>query len=391
MHIFISLFLESYTRSSQKLSHTNEKKHTRSVGRMNNTLIVMCTMIISCCKILAISETSLRVGFYDETCPDAESIVNGFVKDAARFDNQMPAILLRLHFHDCFVQVLSLIFFFKSTQLSWFHLVLINNAWFEFDQGCDGSILIDDDPISEKLAEGHQGVKGFDVIENAKSRLEFVCPGVVSCADIVAIAARDAVAFTFGPFYEVETGRRDGFVSNVSLADNMPDFRDSIQLLKQKFFDKGLNEKDLVVLSGAHTIGTTACFFLMDRLYNFVSGGGPDPSIDPDLLPELMETCPPNGDTDFRLPIDHNSRDTFDDLILDNIRSGFAVLQSDAKLMDDRVTKQILDSYFGSSNQSVQPSFETDFVNSMIKMGRIGVKTSSKTGEIRRVCNTFND
>lgn len=55
---------------------------------------------------------------------------------------------------------------------------------------------------------------------------------------------------TFGPFYEVETGRKDGFVSNVSLADNMPDFRDSIQLLKQKFFDKGLNEKDLVVLSG---------------------------------------------------------------------------------------------------------------------------------------------
>lgn len=80
---------------------------------MNNTLIVMCAMIISCCKILAISETSLRVGFYDETCPDAESIVNGFVKDAARFNNQIPAILLRLHFHDCFVQVLSLNLFFS--------------------------------------------------------------------------------------------------------------------------------------------------------------------------------------------------------------------------------------------------------------------------------------
>nr|GEZ14630.1 peroxidase 43-like [Tanacetum cinerariifolium] len=129
----------------------------------------------------------------------------------------------------------------------------------------------------------------------------------------------------------------------------------------------------------------------MDRLYNFVSGGGPDPSIDPHFLPELTETCPPNGDTDFRLPIDHNSGDTFDNQILDNIRSGFAVLQSDAKLMDDPVTRKILDSYFGFSNQSVQPSFEADFINSMIKMGRIGVKTSSERGDIRRVCNTFND
>lgn len=68
------------------------------------------------------------------------------------------------------------------------------NHSFDF-QGCDGSILIDNGPISEKLAVGHQGVKGFDVIENAKAQLEFVCPGVVSCADIVAIAARDAVAF----------------------------------------------------------------------------------------------------------------------------------------------------------------------------------------------------
>lgn len=128
----------------------------------------------------------------------------------------------------------------------------------------------------------------------------------------------------------------------------------------------------------------------MDRLYNFLPGGGPDPSIDPAFLPELMETCPPNGDTNFRLPIDHDSGETFDNQILQNIRSGFAVLESDAKLLDDPSTKPILDSYFGFSNQSAQPSFEADFVKSMVKMGRIGVKTGSKTGEIRRVCNSFN-
>lgn len=61
-------------------------------------------------------------------------------------------------------------------------------------QGCDGSILIDNGRISEKRARGHQGLKGFDVVEEAKARLEFECPGVVSCADIVATAARDAVS-----------------------------------------------------------------------------------------------------------------------------------------------------------------------------------------------------
>lgn len=61
-------------------------------------------------------------------------------------------------------------------------------------QGCDGSILIDNGAKSEKGANGHQGLRGFDVIENAKAKLESVCPGVVSCADIVAMAARDAVA-----------------------------------------------------------------------------------------------------------------------------------------------------------------------------------------------------
>ncbi|GLT77166.1 hypothetical protein SLA2020_487770 [Shorea laevis] len=313
----------------------------------------MLTLLIGIC------EGQLRIGFYAETCPDAESIVRAVVQDAILSDANVAAILLRLHFHDCFVE------------------------------GCDGSILIENGPSAERHAFGHQGVGGFEVIEKAKAELESVCRGVVSCADIVALAARDAIPLANGPGFQVPTGRRDGRVSNISLAVDMPDVSDTIQQLKAKFLQKGLTEKDLVLLSGAHTIGSTACFFMTKRLYNFFPGGGSDPAINPALLPELKARCPQGGDVNVRLPTDRGSEQTFDNHIFQNIRDGFAVLESDARLNDDETTKSILDSYFDFLNPFFRPSFEADFVESFLKMGQIGVQTGFQ-GEIRHACAAFN-
>lgn len=334
---------------------------THKIRAANNyqMLLILILFCISFTRVSPQDQDQLRVGFYSDTCPDAEDIVASTVREAASSDQSMPPALLRLHFHDCFVQ------------------------------GCDGSVLISDGEDPEKNATGHQGLKAFDVIDKAKSRLEGVCPGVVSCSDIVALAARDAVSLVNGPPYQVLTGRRDGTTSDISAAANMPEVQDSIEVLKAKFREKGLSERDLVVLSAAHTIGTTACFFMEKRLYEFSGTGGSDPNINPILLPELKNKCPKGGDINVRLEMDHGSGSRFDTQILRNIRNGFAVLQSDAILYQDPTTKAVVDSYFGLLAPIFGPDFESDFVNAMTKMGTIGVKTGAD-GTIRRVCSSLH-
>lgn len=64
-------------------------------------------------------------------------------------------------------------------------------------QGCDASVMISSpNGDAEKDAEDNLSLAGdgFDTVIKAKQAVESVCPGVVSCADVLAIAARDVVA-----------------------------------------------------------------------------------------------------------------------------------------------------------------------------------------------------
>ncbi|KAK9071030.1 hypothetical protein SSX86_009598 [Deinandra increscens subsp. villosa] len=295
-----------------------------------------------------------RVGFYRSNCPRVESIVQSAVRSAVQANPTIAPGLLRMFFHDCFVN------------------------------GCDASILIDG-TSTEKTTGPNSLLRGFEVIDAAKAQLETACPGVVSCADIVALAARDSVVLTGGRSWQVPLGRRDGLVSQASDTTNLPAFNDPISVQIQKFNDKGLNIQDLVTLVGGHTIGTAACLVFSYRLYNFNNTNGPDPEINPAFLPQLRALCPNGGDALRRVALDTGSVNSFGSSYYENLRNGRGVIESDAKLWSDRRTQRFVQGFLGQSGSR----FNAEFGRAMVKMGNIGVKTGGQ-GEIRRVCTATN-
>ncbi|CAK9175880.1 unnamed protein product [Ilex paraguariensis] len=298
----------------------------------------------------------LTKNFYKNSCPLAEEIVQNVTWMHTSTNPVLPAKFLRMHFHDCFVR------------------------------GCEASILLNStaNSTAEKDAIPNLSLTGFDVIDDIKAQLETKCPGVVSCADILALAARDAVSFQFKkPIWEVLTGRRDGTVSLASEAlANLPSPFSNYTTLQQSFASKGLNVQDLVVLSGGHTIGVGHCNFFSNRLYNFTGKGDQDPSLNPTYAAFLKTQCKNLTDTSTVEMDPHSSRN-FDAHYYVILKQHEGLFQSDAALLTNTGLGKLINQL---TNQN---TFFSEFGMSMEKMGAIGVRTGT-LGEIRKKCSVIN-
>lgn len=67
-------------------------------------------MIFAIFCSIGIASAQLKVGFYNSSCSRAESIIRGVVQQRFNRDRSITAALLRMHFHDCFVRVIILLF-----------------------------------------------------------------------------------------------------------------------------------------------------------------------------------------------------------------------------------------------------------------------------------------
>ncbi|KAF5937997.1 hypothetical protein HYC85_025503 [Camellia sinensis] len=310
------------------------------------------------CLLVPIVTAKLRVGFYSSTCPRAEQIVRQAVMQRFSTDRSITPALLRMHFHDCFVK------------------------------GCDASILIDSTQTtqSEKDAFPNQSVRGFDLIDEAKSNLEAACPRTVSCADIITLATRDSVALAGGPNYTVPTGRRDGLVSNPNLV-NLPGPSLSVSQALKFFTAKKLTLNDMVTLLGAHTVGVAHCGFFQDRLSNFQGSGKPDPTMDPTLVSKLFQLCGTQSRPLSQDPtafLDQNTSFIFDNEYYHQIKLKRGVMQIDQELALDKASAPIVT---GFASNAI--GFQQGFAKAIVKMGGIEVLVGN-AGEIRKNCRVFN-
>ncbi|GFP83539.1 lignin-forming anionic peroxidase [Phtheirospermum japonicum] len=296
-------------------------------------LVTLTILSLTLTSIITPTQAQLSPTYYSTTCPNLVNIVRTSIRQAIGRDRRMAASLIRLHFHDCFVQ------------------------------GCDASILLDDAPTiqSEKsAAPNNNSVRGYNVIEDAKTAVERECRGVVSCADILTLAAREASVAVGGPTWNLRFGRMDSTTANFGAANrDLPGPFSTLQGLIDSFDNKQLSVTDMVALSGAHTLGQAQCFLFRTRIYS----NGTD--IEPNFANTRRRTCPQTGGDTNLAPLDLVTPNSFDNNYYRNLVARRGLLQSDQVLFTGSTAATV-------SRYSSNPGdFARDFASAMIRMSEI--------------------
>jgi len=254
-------------------------------------------------------------------------------------------------------------------------------------QGCEASVLLNStaNNTAEKDAFPNLSLGGFYIIDAIKTALESACPGIVSCADIVALAARDAISYQLNySLWEVQTGRKDGTVSLASeVLAELPSPASNFTTLKQSFASKNLGVKDLVVLSGGHGIGVAQCSIFGNRVYNFTGKGDSDPTLDPTYVAYLKTKCQGEFDSATTVPMVPGSGLTFNNTY-------YTILKNEGLFTSDlALTTDTYANYVVNVMRTNIGTFFNEFGNSMRKMGAVGVLTGNQ-GVIRKKCAVNN-
>ncbi|XP_057769410.1 peroxidase 31-like [Salvia miltiorrhiza] len=306
------------------------------------------------------SQPYLSTTYYSKSCPKFEKIVQDTTTDKQISSPTTAAAALRLFFHDCFVG------------------------------GCDASVLVSSTRFSKAERDADINLSlpgdGFDVVVRAKTALELNCPGVVSCADILAVATRNLVVMMGGPFYPVKLGRKDALASRAAdVEGNLPRPTMPMSQIIQIFQSKGFSIQEMVALSGAHTIGFSHCKEFSSNLYNYSKTSESDPAYYPEFARSLRNACADyHRNPTLSVFNDVITPNKFDNVYYNNVKKGLGLMSSDHGLSSDPRTRGFVELYSRDQN-----AFFRAFASAMQKLSVYGVKTGRR-GEIRHRCDALN-
>nr|BAB97197.2 peroxidase 1 [Marchantia polymorpha] len=300
-------------------------------------------------------DAQLDQNYYVGTCPNVENLVNQWLVANVFTDPTGPAALVRLVFHDCQVN------------------------------GCDGSVLLDTQPgaVSELESDANFGIRDLRFIDSIKAAVELACPGVVSCTDILALAARDCVRLTGGPSIRIPLGRKDGrSASNLAADRQLPPSDISVPAFLSEFAQMGMTADEAVAIIGAHTIGVGHCVNVVNRLFP-----QQDPALSPLMAGQLLTQCPtPNAaflNNNTILSNDFTNF-VFDNQYYRDVMNGNGLFKIDSLIGQNPTTAGIVARFAANQND-----FFGVFSRAFVKMTSFRVLTGAQ-GEVRRNCHRLN-
>ncbi|KAI7738852.1 hypothetical protein M8C21_018600 [Ambrosia artemisiifolia] len=297
----------------------------------------LSTFTLCLLVMFAPSYGQLTANFYARTCPNFRSIITRAVNSAVANEARMGASLLRLHFHDCFVNA---------------SILLLNI--------------------------------------NLPFQLTFLCFYFEPCHVIILVSFYIILPFSQshynyyfshlqlrGPGWNVLFGRRDSTTASLSAANsNLPSPASSLSTLISSFSNQGFTANEMVALSGSHTIGQARCTTFRNRLYN-------DNNINASFATALRPNCPSSGGDNNLSPLDSTAT-SFDNRYFNDLINQRGLLHSDQELFNGGSTDAQVRTY--SSNPA---TFNRDFASAMVKMSNLSPLTGS-SGQVRTNCRRTN-
>ncbi|KAG6481490.1 peroxidase 21-like [Zingiber officinale] len=341
-------------RCKESFSHQLAAEGDRK--KMDTKTRVFVILILACWSSPSRGEgVGLTLNFYSKSCPKAEEIVKQEVVKLYNEHGNTAVSWVRNLFHDCMVE------------------------------SCDASLLLETAGtiLSEQSVDRSFGMRNFKYVNTIKEALERACPATVSCADIVALSAREGVVMLGGPFIPMKTGRRDSKQSHADVTDkSIPNHNDSMSVVLSRFKSIGIDAERTVALLGAHSVGRVHCVNLVGRLYPTV-----DPTFDPEYAKYVLNRCPsPNPDPEAVL-YSRNDRETpmiIDNMYYKNLLNHKGLLKVDQQLLSYPATAQFVKLMAADNSY-----FYSQFAKAMLLMSENNPLTGNE-GEIRRDCRFVN-